>query len=136
MSKEPEETLQTEETEDALQTERYPYYMDLGVDKYITAGCKRKLSKELVNALFLLAYAHASDLDEKGLSADYLLVFNIESNDKHVKVKLSQEVPEYSRQYEFMVNETGGKEFTGKVYMIEDVGEDIHHITLLLPEEY
>ena len=89
--------------------------------RYITCGVNENIPPLLQIILWGL-------IDEMPVDKDYLQVFSLSEEDGKQKIKHSQEVPGYSEEYVFDMENI----VTNKVFVIDDKT----HSTMLLAEEY
>ena len=89
--------------------------------RYITCGVNENIPPLLQIIMWEL-------IKQMPVDKDYLQVFCLSEENGKQKVKHSQEIPEYSKEYVFNIGTT----INAKVFVIDDKT----HTTMLLAEEY
>ena len=89
--------------------------------QFITCGVQEKIPT-------LLQFVMWELIKQLPVDRDYLQVFSLSADNGRQRVKHSQEVPEYSKEYVFNI----GKPVTEKIFVIDDET----HSTMLLANEY
>ena len=89
--------------------------------KYITNGIDEKVPSLLQAIMWEL-------INQMPVDKDYLQVFSLSIDNGRQRIKHSQEVPEYTREYVFNT----GMPICDKVFVIDDET----HSTMLLANEY
>lgn len=125
---------------------RLEYFSNVDIPMLITRGVKERISKELCQNLFALAFQRKVELDKKGMVTAYFQLFTVKTskyNNMFTKcdITMEQEQPDYETKHTKIV--LGNFRFNGSLYLIEswngkteNLTLDDHYITLLLPEEY